>query len=143
MTRDKSGRFLKGHLTWNKGKKGVNGFSTTRFPKGHLPWNTKEIGTYRKTRDGIQVKCQNNKWIPYSRIVWQQYYGEIPEGFIIWHKNGDKFDDRIENLECVSRAVMVRMAKRQAFNKKTDFLEVEYKIAQLENLIMEKEYVSE
>lgn len=37
------------------------------------------------------------------RAVWIENNGKIPEGFMIHHKNGIKYDDRIENLECVSR----------------------------------------
>ena len=36
------------------------------------------------------------------RIVWEKYYGPIPKGFIIHHKNGIKKDNRIENLDMIS-----------------------------------------
>ena len=35
------------------------------------------------------------------RFVWMLNHGKIPEGYVIHHKNGDKLDNRIENLECV------------------------------------------
>ena len=37
------------------------------------------------------------------RIVWRQHYGEIPSGMIVHHKNGNGLDNRIENLELVTR----------------------------------------
>ena len=36
------------------------------------------------------------------RLLWIQTHGEIPKGNIIHHKNGEKKDNRIENLESVT-----------------------------------------
>jgi len=37
------------------------------------------------------------------RIIWQRYNGLIPAGYMIHHINGKKRDNRIENLELISR----------------------------------------
>ena len=36
------------------------------------------------------------------KLVWMQHHGEIPKGFVIHHKNGNKKDNKIENLEMMS-----------------------------------------
>lgn len=38
------------------------------------------------------------------RKVWFEHFGSIPEGSVIHHKNGNKHDNRIENLECLTRS---------------------------------------
>jgi hypothetical protein len=36
------------------------------------------------------------------RVIWEQAYGPIPEGYQIHHKNEDRSDNRLENLECLT-----------------------------------------
>jgi hypothetical protein len=46
----------------------------------------------------------NGKPILTHRKVWINEYGHIPQDRIIHHKNGDRFDNRVENLEPMTRA---------------------------------------
>ena len=34
------------------------------------------------------------------RRIWETVHGPIPEGYEVLHINGDRYDNRIENLEC-------------------------------------------
>ncbi|MCD6674843.1 MAG: NUMOD4 motif-containing HNH endonuclease [Burkholderiaceae bacterium] len=46
------------------------------------------------------------------RLVAEAFIGPIPNGMTVNHKNGDKGNNRVENLEIVSRADNVRHAFR-------------------------------
>lgn len=51
---------------------------------------------YRQlTRDG--KKYRRNRW------VWEQAYGSIPHGHVIHHRDGNRFNDSLDNLECLSK----------------------------------------
>lgn len=42
-----------------------------------------------------------SRWRPCSHHVWQQEIGPIPEGFEIYHRNGDSLNDALDNLVLV------------------------------------------
>ena len=45
----------------------------------------------------------NNKML--HRLIWEDWYGKpVPKGCVIHHINQNKTDNRIQNLQCVSRS---------------------------------------
>ena len=51
------------------------------------------------------------------RLEWIKYYGNIPKGFVIHHKNENKLDWSIENLELMSRSDHILKHKRTVKRK--------------------------
>lgn len=109
----KTGQFVKGHSPMNKGKRWDEWMSkdsqlqarTTTFKKGHLPSNRAPIGTERLTSDGYwEVKVADpNIWDFKHRKLWEQHYGSIPKGGIIYFKDGNRDNVTIENLAITDR----------------------------------------
>jgi hypothetical protein len=64
----------------------------------------------REARHGAEATGFGNSkvWPQLSRHVWELANGPIPRGHTIVFKNGDRSDCAIENLECISRADLMR-----------------------------------
>lgn len=109
---DNGGRFKKGHVTWNHGKKMPDEIREkvkhTFYTKGHLPHNTRKDFdiAIRKDKNGIPyrwIRISKGNWIMLHRYVWQLYNGEIPKGKIIVFKDGDHNNFAIDNLMMIDR----------------------------------------
>lgn len=78
----------------------------TCFKKGFRPHNIVQIGTEKTHVDGyVYVKVAdgnlNGNWRLKHRLVWEQANGPIPEGMIVFFKDGDRSNCTIENLALV------------------------------------------
>ena len=63
----------------------------------------KEVVNKKNGTNGYCLVCFNGKIYKYHVILWTLYYNEnIPEGFEIDHINGNRIDNRIENLRLVT-----------------------------------------
>lgn len=112
------GFFPKGHQPTNKGRKQTEYMSdaqiektkVTRFKKGNIPGNHKPVGYERITRDGyIEVKtAEPNVFELKHRLVWIEHNGEIPPGYNIQFKDGNRRNVCIENLYMISRSKQMK-----------------------------------
>ena len=53
------------------------------------------------TKETGHLKIRNGKTI--HRMVWEYYNGEIPEGYVIHHKDENKLNNSIDNLQLLTR----------------------------------------
>lgn len=116
--RGNSGRFKKGHVTWNTGMKGLHtpGSEKGWFTAGHQPHNTHPVGSYRIEggTNTLQKKISDAKgsnskrWRGVHELVWIQANGPVPEKHICVFKPGTKStvleEITIDKVECISLA---------------------------------------
>ena len=107
-------RWKKGHISWNKGRKGYMGPNKTSFKKGNIPANWRPVGSERVTTEGYtEVKIQDGKlnknWRMKHLVIWEKANGPIPKGHVVIFGNGDKGNLSLDNLVLVSRSQLVRM----------------------------------
>jgi hypothetical protein len=110
----------------------LNGIkSRTSYKKGHrqvqLP-----IGTIRKTTNGttyIKVKdsylsrqkgYREPYWLPIQKKVWQDHYGEVPDGKMVIFLDGNNENIDISNLYCIDRKISAIMASNGWYSSNRD-----------------------
>lgn len=94
--------FKKGQIPVNKGKKSsIESRLKMRFAKFKGGW-IEQTG-YKVLRD------DNRKIVKEHRLVWENYHGAIPKGYVVHHKNEIKTDNRINNLELIKHEEHTRL----------------------------------
>lgn len=111
MKRRKDGTFTSKGLKGNQFAKGNKPNSNT-FRKGkrhtmqnHPSWGD---GVQRMSKDCAYITVGTNKRKRRPRAVWESVYGALPKGYVLYHKDGDKNNDEIENLEAITRAELLQ-----------------------------------
>ncbi|MEA4975970.1 MAG: HNH endonuclease signature motif containing protein [Paludibacter sp.] len=76
------------------------------WKKGNKPYNTGKDGEirWRKNVGYYFIRIAENNWEFLHRYIWQQKNGEIPQGFNVIFKDGNRRNCRLSNLECISDA---------------------------------------
>ena len=91
-----NGTFKKGSSPWNLGK-GFSKIGRTTIKSKKL------VSGGKKNLRFINVGDENGraKYIRNDKFVWEQANGPIPDGFVVYHKDGRSLNDDINNLECI------------------------------------------
>lgn len=80
----------------------------TMFRKGNLPHNTKYDGAL-SIRDGYYyIRLAKAEWKELHRHLWEKENGEIPEGFNVVFKDGNRKNCVLDNLELISNEELMR-----------------------------------
>lgn len=74
-------------------------------------------GRIRKIDGYIDIKTASGKYVKEHRLVWENHFGAIPEGYVVHHKNAIKDDNRIENLEMMKANEHNRMETTEQHKK--------------------------
>ena len=63
--------------------------------------------TYKLNKSGYYA--YGKKGVRLHRVIWEETHGKIPKGFDIHHKDFNKQNNSIDNLECLSRSDHIRI----------------------------------
>lgn len=117
----RTGRFPKGNLPFNTGRKGVTppGSEKGWFKKGQRSGVAtklyKPIGTERISKNGYLERKINDDFPPQRRwravqlIRWEQLHGPIPAGHALKCRTRDILNTDPSNWVCVHRGVLARL----------------------------------
>lgn len=99
----------KANMTLPGIQKGEHLSPGTQFVRGQIPENWQPVGSVRiRTHRGRQrawVKVEEpNRWRLRAVVVWETARGPVPGGSVVHHRNRDALDDRLENLQALTRA---------------------------------------
>lgn len=136
-----TGRFEKGNVPFNKGKKGLNPANSTSFKKGNIPANYKPVGTERIDVDGyVLVKTKDpNTWKLKHRVIYEEHFGKIPKGHVLVFLDRNKQNFNLDNLILVNRNELLILNRYYLLFKDEKLNRVTINFAKLKQKIIDKE----
>lgn len=135
LSTGKTGRFEKGHVPFNKGKKGeyAPGSEKGWFKKENIPATHRDVGSERINVDGyVEIKVREpSVWKLKHRIVWEKHNGPIPDGYIIILRDGNKTNTDLSNLMIIKKSTNAILNRTDLHLFKNEYKDIAVKIAEL------------
>lgn len=57
---------------------------------------------YKHKTGYMMISVPGTKGVRYHRYLWEKHNGKIPEGYVIHHKDGNKLNNNLDNLQLMS-----------------------------------------
>lgn len=93
------------------------------------------VGTIKKRGRGqnwIKVSDGTDGWVPLARYLMKPNCNQI-----VVHINGDKSDDRLENLRLIERKISARMSKQNMWSECSEITETALILCELQQCLKE------
>lgn len=117
------GRFQKGCVSWNKGRKVPPEVyekmknSNTWYPKGHQPHNHLPLNSLKKDSDygywyrkySMDGKKKQDRWVLVHHEIWTKAHGPIPDDCVVIFLDGNPDNLTLENLAMIKRSTHARL----------------------------------
>ena len=115
---------------------GVN----TRFKKGNHPHNYKPIGSEFISTEGYTfVKvAEPNVWKHKTTVIYERYYGSIPEGYCVVFADRDKTNFNLDNLILVRNKDKLTAKNKHLLSEDKELTKTGLLVAELINKAAEK-----
>jgi hypothetical protein len=113
--------FKPGQEPWNKGLKGIHMSPETEFKKGvnvldeHTTWKG---GIRLPASDCVILATGVNKNARRPRVVLELRQGrKIPKNKVVYHLDGNRYNDDPENLAIISRAELLKINQKKGIDR--------------------------
>lgn len=114
-------KFRPGHTAWNKDMKGIHLSPASEFQKGRECETRAETGEIRirhfkndNPRAFVKIG-QPATWKSLAVYVWEQANGPLPRGMVVHHRDRNTLNDRIGNLQAMTRAEHIAEHRAEIF----------------------------
>ena len=136
------GRFEKGHVPANKGKKMpaevYEKSKRTMFRKGHQPASHREVGSERINVEGyVEIKvAEHRRWQLKHRVIYENYHNvKLKSTDVVIFLDGNKQNFDIENLALIDRGINASMNRDHMRFDDAEITRTEVNIAKLKKVI--------
>lgn len=134
----RTGRFIKGNIPFNKGKKYPGMINKTIFKKGQESLTKKPVGSERICKkDGyIWIKIKDpNIYVHKHKYLYEKEHGKIKKGQIVVFLDQNKMNLSLDNLACIDRNTHLIMNRNSWYSSDPKITKSRLSVAKLKSKI--------